>query len=72
MIVYCGRNACEGGTGDFIPCRQVGGIGKNGRGRGRLGLGTISTAVWEGAFGTLGGTRVKEGLGTISRSEREG
>jgi hypothetical protein len=53
-------NACEGGIGDFIPCQQSGGVGEKGPARGRLGLGTTSTAVWEGGLLTVGGTRVKE------------
>jgi hypothetical protein len=39
---------------------------------GRVVLGTISTAVWLGGLGTVGGTHVKEVLGTLSREGLEG
>jgi hypothetical protein len=38
----------------------------------KAGLGTISTAFWDGGLGTVGGTRVKEVLGTLSRAGWEG
>jgi hypothetical protein len=67
-----GRPRANEGLGTISRAGWEGGSGKFSRMGGRAVLGAISTGVWDGVLGTVGGTRVKEVLGTLARVGWEG